>query len=62
MRGKYVPPMFSPQPPKSRSAVHALSVRIGAWFEAHATGAGVAVVPLIVVLVLAAAVVRAWFG
>lgn len=54
--------MFSPQPRNSRSAVHTLSVRIGAWFEAHATGAGVAVVPLIVVLVLAAAVVRVWLG
>lgn len=51
-----------PQPRDSRSAVHTLSVRIGAWFEAHATGAGVAVVPLVVVLVLAAAIVRAWLG
>jgi hypothetical protein len=35
-----------------------LSLRLGPWLEAHATGWGVAAVPLVVVLVLAAAALK----
>jgi hypothetical protein len=37
-----------------RNPPNALTVRLGRWFEAGATGWGVVVIPVIVVLVLAA--------
>ena len=51
------PPVRSARPPRDT-----LSVKLGGWFEAHATGSGVIAVPVIVVLVLAAAVARLWLG
>jgi len=51
------------QPARSaRPSRDTLSVKLGGWFEAHATGSGVIAVPVIVVLVLAAAVARLWLG
>lgn len=40
-------------PPKAT-----LSLRLGSWLEAHATGWGVAAIPLVVVLVIAGAALR----
>lgn len=54
----YVHYMFQRSHRRIRSSVNTLSVRLGGWFEAHATGAGVFAVPLIVVLVLAAALAQ----
>jgi hypothetical protein len=35
-----------------------LSLRLGGWFEAQATGWGVAAIPLVVVVVIGAATLR----
>ena len=48
--------------PSPQSCRHALKVRLGERFEASATGWGVAAVPLVVLLVLAAALARAWLA
>ncbi len=52
-----------PRPPEENS----LSVRIGGWFEAHATGAGIREVriialPVVVALILLAVFLRVWSG
>lgn len=51
----------------SRSAhraagAHSLSLRLGGWMEAQATGWGIAAIPLVVILVLAAGAVRWWLA
>jgi hypothetical protein len=38
-----------------------LSVKLGNWFEAHATGRGVIAVPIVVLIVVAAAAVKLLF-
>lgn len=44
--------------PKAASSKSSLSVRLGGWFQAEATGAGVIAIPFVVVAVLAAVVAR----
>jgi hypothetical protein len=39
---------------RSNEREDALSVKLGSWFEAHATGRGVLAVPVVVLMVLAA--------
>ena len=36
------------------SSIHQLSVEIGGWFKAHASGAGVIAIPIVLGLVIAA--------
>lgn len=48
-----------PTPPKSPDS---LSVKLGGWFEAHATGRGVLAIPAIVVLLVLAAVFKVAFS
>lgn len=43
-------------PPKPAEPPATLSLKIGQWFEANATGWGVLCVPIVVLLLLAAAV------
>ena len=45
-----------------RALTASLTLRIGHWFEAHATGWGVIAVPLVLLLLLGAVLVRAWFA
>ncbi len=40
--------------PTGKPSSHQLSVEIGSWFKAYATGAGVIAIPLVLVLLLAA--------
>jgi hypothetical protein len=42
-------------------AAHTLHVRVGRWFEATASGWGVAIVPLVLMAALAAAVGVVWW-
>ncbi len=44
--------------PKAASSKSSLSVRLGGWFQAEATGAGVIAIPFVVIAVLAAIVAR----
>lgn len=46
-----------PDPPKD-----SLSVEIGNWFRASATGLGILAVPIVVLMVVAAAAARYLFG
>jgi hypothetical protein len=39
-----------------------LSVELGSWFKARATGAGVIAIPLIVLVLGCVALARVWFG
>lgn len=48
-----------PNPP-SPPARDSISVELGDWFKAHATGAGVIAIPFVVIAILAAALAR-WF-
>ncbi|HVI33773.1 hypothetical protein [Phenylobacterium sp.] len=41
---------------------NSLSLKLGGWLEAHATGWGVVAIPIVVVLVLAAEGLRLWLG
>jgi len=45
-------------PARSKSLPASLSLKLGGWLEAHATGWGVAAIPFVVMLMLAAAVLR----
>jgi hypothetical protein len=47
-------PTQPPFPPQHDS----LSVKVGSWFEANATGKGVLAIPVVVLLLAIAAVVR----
>lgn len=43
-------------PPRQPNRVtDSISVKLGSWFEAHATGRGVLAVPIVVLIVVAAA-------
>jgi hypothetical protein len=46
-----------PRPPSD-----SLTVKLGNWFEAHATGRGVIVVPLVVLILAAAAALKFVLG
>lgn len=56
----YAAPMS--KPPVNSPAPATLSLRIGRWFEANATGWGVLCVPLVILMLLMAALVRLWGG
>lgn len=45
-------------PAQTRSPPATLSLKIGQWFEANATGWGVVAVPIVVLLVLGATLVK----
>lgn len=47
----------APKPPQPVSK-DSLSVEVGGWFRAHATGAGVVAIPLVLLLLVAAAALR----
>lgn len=47
----------SPDPPPN-----SLSIRLGGWFEAHATGFGVAAIPVVVALLALVAAMRWLLG
>lgn len=51
---------MSSSPPTSPPPRSSLSMRIGGWFEACATGWGVVALPVVAGLVLAAAILRLW--
>jgi hypothetical protein len=44
-----------PPPPAPKDS---LSVEVGGWFRAHATGGGVLAIPLVLLLLVAAAALR----
>lgn len=46
--------------PPTPPAKDSISVELGDWFKAHATGGGVIAVPFVVIAILAAALAR-WF-
>ena len=48
------------RPPPAPPAT--LSLKLGSWLEAHATGWGVVAVPLVVLLLLAGLALRLWLG
>jgi len=48
--------MFSRRPPEN--ARNTLSMKLGSWFEAHATGWGVVAVPIVIGLVVGLALLR----
>ena len=48
-----------PTPPPSRDS---LSVEVGGWFKAHATGAGVIAIPLLLAVLAAAALAQHFLG
>lgn len=50
--------MSTPSKPKSSSAKSSLSVRLGGWFQADATGAAWIAIPFVVVAVLATVLAR----
>lgn len=50
------PPIAPPKPTSS------ITLRLGNWLEAQGTGWGVLAVPAVVLLLLAAAVLRGWLG
>lgn len=54
--------MPSPSPSSSPKSPDSLSVKLGGWFEAHATGRGVFAIPAIVVLLVLGAVVKLSLG
>jgi hypothetical protein len=56
----YCQSMASPRKPNGPSARDSLSVELGGWFRAHATGAGVIAIPIVVAVVTVGALVR-WF-
>lgn len=43
-----------PRAPRSRTAIAAVSFKLGRWAEAQATGWGVAALPVVLVILLAA--------
>ena len=48
-----------PKPPENPPK-DSLSVELGGWFKAHATGAGVIAIPVIILVVTVAALARLW--
>lgn len=54
----YTKIMPAPHKPPHSRAKDFLSVEVGSWFKATATGGGVLVVPLIILLVIGAAIAQ----
>lgn len=50
------------KPPPSDAPPDTLSLKLGSWFEAHATGWGVIAVPIVVLVLAVAAGVRILLG
>jgi hypothetical protein len=48
-------------PTRSRARQDSLSVKLGGWFEAHATGRGVLAVPVVVLIVAMVAAAKILF-
>jgi hypothetical protein len=44
--------------PPSQPPPDSLSLKVGSWFEAHATGKGVFAIPVVVLLLAAAAIAK----
>ena len=57
-RGRGYPPVMAPVRSPSPANSATVIVRLGRWFEASATGWGILVVPLLLVLVLLAWLLR----
>jgi hypothetical protein len=47
-----------PPKPPLQPQLDSLSVKVGSWFEAHATGRGVVAIPIVVLVIAIAAAVR----
>lgn len=52
----FLMPPKSPDPPGS--SPDSLSLKLGGWFEAHATGKGVLAIPVVVLVLAVAAAVK----
>jgi hypothetical protein len=50
------------QSPKPKAPLDSLSVKLGGWFEAHATGKGVLAIPVVVLILAAAAALKLVLG
>ncbi len=54
--------MSRSQPPPVPPNKDSLSVEVGGWFKAHATGNGVIAIPIVLILLGAAAFALGWIG
>ena len=54
--------MRAPVKPDGSQAKDSLSVELGGWFKAHATGRGVIAIPVVVGVLAAAELVRLMLG
>jgi len=54
--------MSIPKKPPDTSARDSLSVELGGWFKANATGRGIFVIGVIVVALVAGALAQVWVG
>ena len=54
--------MPSPTEPAQKASPDTLSVELGNWFKAHATGAGVIAIPIIVLVLGALALLQRKLG
>lgn len=54
--------MSPPTKPTQTPQKHSLTVELGGWFRAHATGAGVIAIPIVVVALAALAFAQGWFA
>jgi hypothetical protein len=52
--------MVEPRKSKELSARDSLSVELGGWFKAHATGAGVIAIPIVVLVLAGLALAQGW--
>ena len=52
--------MFYTEAMTNRRSHASLSLKLGGWLEAHATGWGIIAIPVVVALVLAATAARYW--
>ena len=55
--GMSIAPKPAEKPPRD-----SLSVELGGWFKAHATGAGVIAIPVVVLVLAALAWAQGWSG
>jgi hypothetical protein len=51
-----------PTLPAPKSSPDSLSLKVGSWFEAHATGRGVLAIPVVVLVLAVATAVKVWLG
>ncbi|MDP3749270.1 MAG: hypothetical protein Q8Q88_19715 [Phenylobacterium sp.] len=54
--------MRLPKPPQEAPTRDSLSVEVGGWFKAHATGNGVIAIPIVLAIVVMAIAVQAWLS